>query len=343
MSAYASSRKHLAYYRYIRNLLSMLSIRCESIIDVGSNDVDVISHLSCPKKVSLDLRKPLEKTGVEPIKADFFKHSFQDKFDIACCFEVLEHLDNPNIFSQKLLQTGRLVVVSVPFKWKVGECKFHCQDPVDADKIISWFNREPMFLQVVSRRMIAVFSSENTADDLFKINGVNFRDNYSWDTDIDIQNQNNCKNQNNFQNSEKHDSNLNKTSKILNKNEEKNANKKMVYYLAMNSDTNNEKYFMLGLKLFPDEKDKFGHPLFLKEYIRYLLKYGRFDDALNILRDRQFATSSSSGKKWVDRLFARAYEQHGQFERALELFKSFFPTKDAEILKAVERIKNKIS
>ena len=344
MSIYSNSREHLAYYRYIRNLLSMLSCGCESIIDIGSNDIDVISHLHCSRRVSLDIKKPLEKNGIETIKADFFKQSFKEQFDIVCCFEVLEHLENADIFAQKLIQTGRLIVVSVPYKWKIGECKFHCQDPIDADKLISWFNREPLFLQVVSRRMIAVFSSENIADELFKINGINFKDNYNWDKDLKKFKENSIEKKISLTLQKEGINIVDKKEDCQpNKGAEEKLNKERLYHFALYNNADNEKYFKLGLEMFPDERDKYGHPLFLKEYIRFLLKNGRFNEAVNVLHDKKINKDLDVRPKWIDRLFARAYEQYGQYDHALKLFMSFLPTNDAEITKAIKRLKAKVS
>jgi len=93
--------------------------------------------------------------------------------------------------------------------------------------------------------------------------------------------------------------------------------------------------------MFPEERDKYGHPLFLKEYIRFLLKYGRFNEAVNVLHDKKTNKDLDVGQKWIDRLFARAYEQYGQYDQALKLFMSFLPTNDGEITNAIKRIKAK--
>ena len=180
-SAYSDERKNYSYYKFIRNFLVIISSDDKSIIDVGSHDVDLISHLNCYKKISLDLCNPLQTQSVIPIKCDFFDYNTDEQFDIVCCFQVLEHIKDAASFAKKLLEIGKIAVVSVPYKWKRGATKTHIQDPVDEEKIIKWFNKEPIFLNVIQRRLLAVFTSSDDDQKLFSINNQqNFRDFYDF-------------------------------------------------------------------------------------------------------------------------------------------------------------------
>ncbi len=84
-------------------------------------------------------------------------------FDLVLCLQVLEHLDNPDAFAQKLLNAGRTVIISVPYRWPQGYCKTHKQDPVDEAKLERWTQRKPVETQIVTNgkeRLIAVYQDD---------------------------------------------------------------------------------------------------------------------------------------------------------------------------------------
>ena len=193
MATYFERRFQMPYYKYIRMLLGILSYNAKSVCDVGSNGVDLISWLPCEKKVSIDLRNPFSGNGVEGIKANFITYDFPKKFDIVTCFQVMEHIDDNQIhaFANKLLSVAeRLLIVSVPYKWPKGACKYHVQDPVDEDKFLSWFNispeisLKPVFSRVIYdketesfidkvTRLIVIFAAKDIAEMLDSLNGEN--------------------------------------------------------------------------------------------------------------------------------------------------------------------------
>jgi trans-aconitate methyltransferase len=95
------------------------------------------------------------------IQADFYTWKPDRNYDVVLCLQVLEHLDNPKEFAQKLLQVGKTVIISVPYKWKEGSCKYHTQDPIDKEKLKGWVGREPDEQHVVTdkglERIICVY------------------------------------------------------------------------------------------------------------------------------------------------------------------------------------------
>ena len=139
MPTYFEKRSKEPYYKYVRMLLGILSYNANSICDVGSNGVDLISWLPCPNKVSIDLRNPFSGNGVEGIKGNFITYDFKTKFDIVTCFQVMEHIKSNQVhaFANKLLAvTEKLLIVSVPYMWAEGACRWHVQDPVDETKLL---------------------------------------------------------------------------------------------------------------------------------------------------------------------------------------------------------------
>ena len=81
--------------------------------------------------------------GVELITADFYKWTPSKAYDVVLCLQVLEHLSRPATFAKKLFHTGKHVIISVPYKWPKGTCKYHVQDPIDEAKIRGWTGRDP--------------------------------------------------------------------------------------------------------------------------------------------------------------------------------------------------------
>ena len=184
MNTYFEERKHSPYYKYVRTLLGILSYNADSVCDVGSNGTDMISWLPCKEKVSIDLRNPLRAEGIQSIKADFITYDFSRKFDIVTCFQVLEHIDDEHVklFANRLLEIAEnLLIVSVPYLWAKGACKYHLQDPVDQTKFASWFDTssetklKPVFSRVIYDdkrigRLVVVFASRYIAESLDSLN-----------------------------------------------------------------------------------------------------------------------------------------------------------------------------
>jgi len=194
MEAYFEKRRHYPYYKYVRTLLGILSCNAKSVCDVGSNGTDMISWLPCQEKVSIDLCNPLYADGVQSIKADFLDYDFSRKFDIVTCFQVMEHIADEQIhdFANKLVAiTEHLLIVSVPYKWAKGFCKYHKQDPVDESKLAEWFANssatlKPVFSRVIYNskkfrngenigRLVVVFASSYISESL---NSLNEADNW---------------------------------------------------------------------------------------------------------------------------------------------------------------------
>ena len=154
---YYSSRRELNYYKKVKDILNGLQF--ESIIDIGSRRSPVLEGLIANKTL-LDIQPMPQRPGTNTIMADFYTWTPDKRYDVVLCLEVLEHLDRPAEFAQKLFQTGRIVILSVPYKWAKGSCKYHIQDPVDEFKVRGWTGRDPIGQYIVAdgaRRMICVY------------------------------------------------------------------------------------------------------------------------------------------------------------------------------------------
>lgn len=165
-SQYWELRKELKYYRVAARLAKQFAPNAKSAIDVGAANTQFLDLLDwIPQKTALDRNfKPQARTA-EPVRADFMRFRPRQYYDLVFCLQVLEHLRRPERFAQKLLHTGAIVIISVPYNWKKGLCNGHIQDPVDDAKLLRWVNKPWIEKRNVTdagaRRSIAVFEGIN--------------------------------------------------------------------------------------------------------------------------------------------------------------------------------------
>lgn len=166
---YYDQRQDLTYYDVVRELAYKYGKDKKSIIDIGSADTPLLENLSWfGRRVAID-KKILPKPGgnITCIQADFASYPFQEGFDVALCLQVLEHLADPAVFFKKIMDLCDIAIVSVPYQWPAGMCKWHLQDPVDEKKLKVWTGREPLETRIVqdrkNRRLIAVYGGSAKA------------------------------------------------------------------------------------------------------------------------------------------------------------------------------------
>lgn len=168
MDIYEKKRKNLLYYNKVLFLIKnyQKKYNLNSIIDIGGWKGYFISKTDLEKRTILDLRDMNDKDDdITRITADFLKYKFNINYDIVICLQVLEHICNNNVkkFAQKLFDlNAKIVIISVPYKWKKGSCKYHLQDPVDQQKLFSWTLRKPSYEVIITeknnvKRLIAVY------------------------------------------------------------------------------------------------------------------------------------------------------------------------------------------
>ena len=159
--SYAESRKDFNYYREVLRLVRLYVPDGESVIDVGSGETRVIDELAeFSHRVALDQRYVPPRPGIAQITADFRVWRPPCRYDLVLCLQVLEHLNDPTAFAQKLFSIGEWVIITVPYGWPAGACPGHVQDPVDEAKLRGWTGREPLETVIVSdgrNRLIAVY------------------------------------------------------------------------------------------------------------------------------------------------------------------------------------------
>jgi hypothetical protein len=157
---YYKKRKDFHYYKQVQSMLSKNDF--SSIIDVGSRKSPVMEHLDDDiYKAMLDIKPINPIPNIHMITADFYTWTPDRKYDVALCLQVLEHLDRPKEFVEKLFQVAAITIISVPYKWPKGSCKYHVQDPIDQHKIHTWAGRDPDEMHIVKdngkKRIICLY------------------------------------------------------------------------------------------------------------------------------------------------------------------------------------------
>jgi hypothetical protein len=161
---YWDRRKQHAYYQEVLKVSREAAPGAKNMLDVGTGECEYPEWFDwIPRKVLVDRRHVPPGTNAVRVKSDFMAYRTKERFDLVTCLQVLEHLEDPASMARRLLQHGRTVVVSVPYMWAEGFCKYHVQDPVSEKKLLAWFPCAPLKTVKVTEpgstivRLIAVF------------------------------------------------------------------------------------------------------------------------------------------------------------------------------------------
>ena len=163
-NSYWEGRKDAIYLFAARKLCERFCQKPLAVIDIGSYNTPILEWFrsSAEKLVSLDLHAPYQGRGITSIQEDFLSYPIDQTYDLATCFQVLEHIPDAAIFAKKLLTLAPIVMISVPYRWPQGACGEHVHDPVDEEKLLTWFGKKPLFQYVATefsgiKRLIGVY------------------------------------------------------------------------------------------------------------------------------------------------------------------------------------------
>ena len=133
-------RRHYKYYDMVLMLATQWAGNADSALEVGCSQPSFVRYLTWPTTrrcvapyfaVYGDTGRGISEArqGEEFVDNDYMPvHMLAAKFeewqvpagmshDVAICLETIEHVDDPQLFMQKLLATAPTVIVSAPYMW----------------------------------------------------------------------------------------------------------------------------------------------------------------------------------------------------------------------------------
>jgi hypothetical protein len=148
---YWEERKHYKYYSYMHDLIRKYAIDAKSVIDIGSAGIPFVEKLDwIPEKYSLDIIRPYQSETVTGIVANFYHFTPKRNYDVATCMQVLEHVENPDVFVHKLLKMAKHVFISVPYKEPMAYLhEGHINGMICEETLHHWTGRKPDFYFIV--------------------------------------------------------------------------------------------------------------------------------------------------------------------------------------------------
>ena len=164
---YWKRRKSYRYYDVVKDWAKEVAPEAKSLLDVGGGRAEYLNDFDWIRdRTVIDVKALNHVEGVNYIQGDFVNHDFGRTFELVFCLQVLEHLDHPEDFGPKLLESGEWVIISVPYKWSENKCDRHVQDPINIGKFLSWVPKDPVRTEVVkdkNARLVALFEGEAKA------------------------------------------------------------------------------------------------------------------------------------------------------------------------------------
>jgi hypothetical protein len=145
----------------------------KSVLEVGCTADPFIKHLDwtnerlCIAPYSAYGEKSLGGLAVNMTKADFAKWKAPKVYDLVVCSQVAEHVQNPQKFVQKLVQSAKIAIISVPFMWRPSD--HHVTNFINLEMMENWtLPQKPIISTIVqedndvlgrNRRLVVVYKS----------------------------------------------------------------------------------------------------------------------------------------------------------------------------------------
>jgi hypothetical protein len=168
---YWEKRHNMRYYKVIERYLDDIGPG-EVLLDVGCGETPIVTYGEFRRRISVDVQPRPGLPGVEAIVGDWMLVKCPFRASVAICLQTLEHLPDRVVcdFARKLRQISDVVLVSVPYKWPVGFCEWHKQDPIDEGKLDLLMGCTATRGEVVTeqngvRRLVALYPSLSSIED----------------------------------------------------------------------------------------------------------------------------------------------------------------------------------
>jgi hypothetical protein len=151
-------RANLKYYQVVRRWLEELGPQ-NSILDVGCSYSTSVLFGNFRYRYALDLHKTPEIPGVIGIQNIWMYLLMY--VDVITCLQVLEHVDNPKEFAEKLRYSSKITIVSL--NWAPTEDHLHHW--IDVPWIIHVMQDEPEKSEITTdnhvKRYIGIWNNEH--------------------------------------------------------------------------------------------------------------------------------------------------------------------------------------
>lgn len=154
-------RTNSQYYSVVRGYLESLGPR-NSILDVGCWDTPVATWGDFRERYTIDTRNRPALMDVKMVVGTWPKDAnLFSPVSVVTCLQVLEHITDAVPFAAALFATAtEYVMISVPYKWAAGQCKWHVHDPIDEVKLEQMTGRIPESTHITDwpdRRIVAMY------------------------------------------------------------------------------------------------------------------------------------------------------------------------------------------
>lgn len=167
---YWRARSDMMYYRCLDYIVRSVGQDARRMLDVGTGNCPYLEWFDwIETRVSVDIRVPYSSENVTGIQGDILTLDLGKPYDLVSCFQVLEHVPDATRFARRLLELGKLLIVSVPYNWPAKpRTPGHVHDPVSDAKLDEWMGRPPNYKMIArepftgprGRRLIALYDED---------------------------------------------------------------------------------------------------------------------------------------------------------------------------------------
>ena len=155
-----AERKHLNYYRVVRELAKKYAPGAREMLDVGGYQPRYMTEFEwIPTRMCINV-DPHAADDLAMSSGDFLTYKLGRTTDLVLCLQVLEHIIAPSLFARRLCEGAAVTIISVAYKWAAGPESGHFHDSIDEEKLDAWTARTPRERVVVkdeAERLVAVY------------------------------------------------------------------------------------------------------------------------------------------------------------------------------------------